>query len=293
MRVFSYALVIPVFLSACAEYSFEKLPEDTAVLPDIPTVQPKPEPEPEEPEPPEPQLPIAECEVSPNPVSPPFETADFQGVHSHDPSGLDITAYQWTLVRKPAGSAATMPNGTGPNREGFMPDLAGDYVAELVVMNEDSVLSEPCQVTLQAIPAESLWVELYWANGGDDMDLHLVRNGGDLNSNNDCHYNNCTGPYPNWGANGASIDDPALDLDDIAGRGPENVNIGEPNDSTYRVAVKDYKFSGQQFQGANPTTVNVYVDGALAWTETRDIVGEGDTVWFVEIDWANGTFTRL
>ena len=124
--------------AGCQEYEFEGVKQDTAVEP-VPTLQ---EPDVPEPEPelvdtaitqPEPEPPVAVCSATPNPVAPPFESADWIGGRSYDPGGYDLIDYQWRLSSKPAGSAVTMPPSTGgTNREGFVPDLAGDYVGELI-----------------------------------------------------------------------------------------------------------------------------------------------------------------
>ena len=63
-----------------------------------------------------------------------------------------------------------MPAGTF-NRYGFIPDLAGTYVAELVVYNEYGRASQPCFAELTVIPEENLWIEMFWDRPNDDMDL--------------------------------------------------------------------------------------------------------------------------
>ena len=146
-------------------------PEETAV--------PEPEAEP----------PIAVCSVDPNPVSPPFESATWIGNSSYDPSGGPIANYNWTLVAAPAGSTVTMPLGTA-NRYPFTPVLAGTYIGQLVVTNEEGLSSDPCEATLEAVPTESLWVEMFWEQPQDDMDLHLLVDGGSLETRDDCYYSN-------------------------------------------------------------------------------------------------------
>ena len=242
-------------------------------------------------EPAEEVLPVAVCDVSPNPVAPPFESATWTGVDSYDPDGLMITDYSWSLDSKPTGSAIDILDTTADVIPGFTPDLAGDYVATLVVTNEDGVESEPCEVTLEAVPVQNLWVEMFWAHSGDDMDLHLLAPGGQLERNTDCYYANCTGSGLDWGQRGDPADDPRLDLDDIPGTGPENINVAEPEDGVYTVVVHDYP--GSQYQSDNEVTVNIYVDGALMFSDTRGIVGENLYEEFAEIDWVNGSVTGL
>jgi hypothetical protein len=285
-------------LAACSEYQLEPEPEPEEVDSGTP---PDPIPDPEDTgvpieDPPDtdvdPSRPIALCNVSPNPVRPPFESAVWNDAGSNDPEGEAIVGFTWTLVSQPSGSSVVMPPGSGPARD-FMPDMAGDYVGELIVTTTDGRTSEPCTTTLEAIPAENLWVEMFWAHSGDDMDLHLLDPGGAMEQgNHDCYYANCTtGQGLDWGVPGDPIDNARLDLDDIPGTGPENINIGDPVPGVYTVVVNDYP--GSVYNGDNDVTVNIYIDGVVQWTDTRTISGEDDDVPFAEIDWSTGIVTGL
>ena len=154
--------------------------------------------------------PVAICAVSPDTVRPIVDKADWIGTDSYDPEGGTITSYNWTLT-PPSGSSATMPGGSGPIRTNFTPDVAGTYIGELTVTTQDGRTSAPCEAELEAIPVEDLWIEMYWVESGDDMDLHLLRPGasssslGDYTSDDDCHYANRTpGPAALTGAPSAT-----------------------------------------------------------------------------------------
>ena len=94
------------------------------------------------------------CSVTPDKVRPIVEAA-MDGRESTDPRGLDPpTNGPWLSSRRirrgiRAGSI------TSANRSGFMPDLAGEYVGQLVVTNTEGIRSEPCEPR-DAEPAEAL-----------------------------------------------------------------------------------------------------------------------------------------
>ncbi len=253
-----------------------------------------PLPEEEEEEAVEAAAPIAVCSVDPEIVRPITGSADFFGDESYDPDDLEIVSYNWKMVEQPVGSTVNMPTGDA-NRYGFSPDLAGEYVAELTVTNSAGVSSEPCEAVLSAEPAEALWVELYWENGGDDMDLHLVAPGGSLETDRDCYFANCAPSFfssgLDWGVAGDPTDDPSLDLDDIPDAGPENITIEEPEEGVFTVVVHDYP--GSVYEGGNPVTVNIYLDGARQFTDTRVISGEDTYTTFAEINTTLGTVTPM
>lgn len=232
--------------------------------------------------------PIAVCSVNPSEVEAIHGSADWIGNESYDEDGEEITNYIWTLYSSPAGSIVTMPFGTA-DRIAFVPDMVGEYVGELIVKNSIGEFSEPCYTTLTAIASGDLWIETFWTHSGDDMDLHLVRPSGALVTNSDCYYANCTTRGLDWGVSGDRDDDPILDLDDIAGVGPENINIDSPENGTFTVYVHDYP--GSVYSGRNDVTVNVYVGGYLEWTDTANINSENLYEPICEINWYGSSAT--
>ncbi len=251
--------------------------------------------------------PVAVCDVIPNPVHPIVDVATWIGHNSYDTSGYMLTSYKWELVSVPAGSSAWLPlscyTGNGSTDCTFTADSVGTYTAQLTVENLIGQTGT-CQVNLEAIPPAGLWVEMYWTLPYDDMDLHMLAPGGTLWSDSDCHFGNCIsggifGGNLDWGQQGYDGDDPSLDLDDIPGTGPENINMEDPEpNGMYKVYVHDYSGSNSGEWDADPsqgnhTTVNIYLDAILVWTDTRAISGDGNEVPFCEIDWASQTVTDL
>jgi len=80
-------------------------------------------------------------------------------------------------------------------------------------------------------------VQLTWGSDAySDLDLHLLRPAGTMNSTNDCYYWNCTGSGLTWGSS-----NPVLDVDDVNGYGPENIYLTSSAESgDYRIIVNDY-----------------------------------------------------
>jgi hypothetical protein len=230
--------------------------------------------------------PVAVCSVSPTEVEAIHGSADWIGASSYDPSGEAIISYDWQLISAPSGSTDVMPSG-GMNRINFVPNLVGEYIGQLIVTNSSGLASEPCYATLSAVPGGDLWIEMFWIHSGDDMDLHLLSPRGSLTTDSDCYYANCTWGGLDWGVRGDTSDNPILDLDDIPGAGPENINIDDPANGAYTVYVHDYP--GSAYIGRNDVTVNIYVGGILEWTDTRNIDSENYYAPYCEIDWISGS----
>ncbi|MCK6527898.1 choice-of-anchor D domain-containing protein [Myxococcota bacterium] len=233
--------------------------------------------------------PVAVCSVTPTEARP-FETLQWNGSGSYDTSGRPIVSYVWTEVSFPVGSSAGL-TGSGANRS-TVTDLAGEYTAQLVVTNDLGQTSYPCQAVASVVPTENLWIEMYWTYSGDDMDLHLIKPSGTLETSGDCYYANCVGVGLDWGSTGYPGDNPHLDLDDIPGTGPENINIEAPHDGDFTVVVNDYP--GSVHNGTNPTYVNIYVDGALVGSFSDDMNHAEDYYWYVAtISWPSGVVTPM
>lgn len=75
------------------------------------------------------------------------ETVVLDGLGSSDADDDDLS-YDWTLVSQPAGSAAILVGGTTATPS-LTPDVAGDYLVQLVVADAFS-LSDPALVTVTA-----------------------------------------------------------------------------------------------------------------------------------------------
>jgi hypothetical protein len=238
------------------------------------------------------QGPIARCSVSPTQASS-FATLTWKGERSYDTNNRPLTDYIWSIVSFPGGSAATI-DGTGPNRT-TQTDQAGEYKAQLVVRNDLGQTSAPCIATSTVTPTEELWVQLYWSHDEDDMDLHMFPKGKTPRTIDDCYYADCkpsvVSPRPDWGSPGIGDDDPYLDLDDILGTGPENINIKSPAAGSYTVMVNDFPNSGQTYSGPNTVTVAIYINGIIRQTFQKAISGENEDWYVCDIDWPSGTIT--
>lgn len=186
-----------------------------------------------------------------------------------------ITTQRWTLQGAPTASARPSPTPDDAATMDFTPDVAGDYRLQYEV-TDDRDRSDRCSTLVHAVPVDGLRVEMFWdppgrtcpnetgaACDGSDVDLHVLRASQGLGwgSDDDCNWFNCNVSarrFLSWSAPGAN-DDPRLDIDDVNGHGPENVNIRAPTERSYRIGAHYYNAHGA---GPQAVTVLVYCNRA-------------------------------
>jgi hypothetical protein len=250
----------------------------------------------------------------------PLTTVTVDGSSSVARPGTTITQYAWTLVSAPANNTSTVGSSA---RFPFYLELAGDYVISLVVHSTDTIgdacSSSPATVTIHVVPPPGIHVELTWAENYGDVDLHYIGPGGALYqspsnvpagdlywmySNETLHgttvLSSGNGMSPDWGQNNTvmpdntSADDATLDVDQLWGKGPENVNHPKPFNGDYTVAA--HYFCSRDCSGASGcgatqgpahATLRVYVNGVQQWTGTTSLTQRD--VWEAATVHVNGS----
>ena len=253
----------------------------------------------------------------------PLDVVTLDGSASTDPDGPNgrPVEYTWTVVARPAGSTSQpverlhddfTPAEGGPAdrpstpRAKFFVDLAGEYVLQLHVADHygaeaPSTLcpAAPALIHIKAVPEEKLHIQLTWDTPedadqtddlGTDVDLHLRHPSSSswfAQDGTDCYYSN---PTPDWGRPGDTNDDPSLDIDDVNGAGPENINIARPESS--QSADRGYRVGVHYFAAEGPTvgddyrplkstaTVRIFVDGQMAY-EGSKLLRDTNDFWTV------------
>lgn len=230
--------------------------------------------------------------------------------------GKIIRDFAWTLIRKPADSAASLAQGATNMTNELYLDLAGEYIVELDVVDSEGVdACNKARMTVRAVANEDIHIQLVWDTpndpdqfdtNGSDVDLHFYdpnQPGAQWNDDPwDCFWQNL---LPDWGeARPAGVDsvdcendpnrrgchdDPSLDIDDVDGWGPENINLNNPRTNwTYAIGV--HYFSDHSY-GASFATVRVYVGGILEAEYRRQRLLH-DEFWYVaDIDWPSATLS--
>ncbi len=210
--------------------------------------------------------------IAPGDASPaiePLDDVEFSSDQSTSArAGGTIANQAWTIIAAPPESSASLANASGEttrlrfssaagNVNGV--DVAGTFTIGLVVTDDLGGVSTQCSVTINSVPRAGLHVQLTWDRPDNDIDLHLARNGPTWCGAEDCYYGNCNpnafGGQPNWGGGDKN---PVLDIDDLEGFGPENINIEDPADGRYTVGVGMYTHDSD----AN-VTVKIFVGGQL------------------------------
>ena len=273
--------------------------------------------------------PVAIC--PPDQVGPTLSFYTFTGGYD-DPDGDAMASASWRILDRPTGSTSS-PNPPSDLTTEIFADVQGIYVLELQVTDTNGDVGR-CTTTLTTNSEDQLRVEMVWniGNNGDtsDLDLHLLKSPAgrwfsDGARGDDCYWRNCRvcdaayslgagyetqcrqliadyNADPNnsppsqveW-TTPLDSNDPRLDLDDIQGNGPENVNIRTPLNGVYRLGVHYWHDDGF---GDSTVTLRVYCAGNLV-KEFEPVLmraaagpeGNANTeFWEVtDIVWNNGT----
>ncbi|MGM0556595.1 MAG: choice-of-anchor D domain-containing protein [Myxococcota bacterium] len=230
----------------------------------------------------------------------PLDTINLDASGSVDPENSGIDRYEWSIVDRPSDSTNDFENVDGSSATIWM-QTAGTYVVELQVWNGLGVQScEPARLQLDVIPDEDIHLQLVWNtpsdndqtdNNGTDVDLHFLHPNAGGNWNYapwDCFWRNME---PDWGVEGDPTDDPSLDIDDVNGAGPENINLDNPEVGlTYDVGV--YYYADHNF-GRSLVTTRIYLGGQLVM-ELSGKEMRNQEFWHVaKIDWPSGAIERI
>ena len=179
-------------------------------------------------------------------------SVEIDGTQSYDANQPDYSyswlAFEWQFQVTPPGSGAeltfpyTLPDSGEIDmaRPVLTPDVEGTYRVGLRVTEpEDELTSEWVYVTVQSTAWENLVVDMYWDVPATDVDLHVLAPHGEYWTDTDCYFGN---PNPDWGTEGASIDNPVYGEDDDndcddSNPATEQVAIQCPTEGTYSVIV--------------------------------------------------------
>lgn len=207
---------------------------------------------------------------------------------------------RWRIAQRPAGSTITLEAADQLNTSLWM-QLAGRYTLELDVWDSDGRQScTPAHLAIDVVPDADLHLQLVWHTPGDedetdrfgaDLDLHLLHpnaRGQWDHPRWDCYWTN---PTPNWGDLEHPAANPTLDIDDIDGAGPENINLKSPEAGlTYRVGV--FYHSDHGF-GPSYATVRIYVRGELVLETEPHWMARRERWEVADISWPSGKINRL
>jgi hypothetical protein len=192
-------------------------------------------------------------DITANPTVLPLDTVMFDAGTSTVPRGG--ATYAWRLVSQPRNGTMNVAPRANPSSASLFAELAGDYVVELTVSDSLGCASGPTRATVHAVSSGRIQIQLTWAEGFGDLDLHLLGPGGRFDDagtatvkGTDCFYGNCKPESYDldWGLNGTtagdniSTNDPTLDIDALWGNGPEILSDAAPFDATYTVLVHYY-----------------------------------------------------
>lgn len=216
--------------------------------------------------PPDPCLdsePVANAGADQNTV--PNATVTLDGGASYAPSGGGLT-YQWRVASRPTGSTANLSN-PGGQITNLLADVAGDFQVCLQVTDVNGCQSQEDCMFVHVAPLVDLHIELVWMKDDSDVDLHYRRPGANWFGTGDVHWST-SGLTEDWPPAGPA-GNPKLDVDNVKGYGPENINVDTLADGgPFTIGVH---YWGDGRAGAVDARVRVYANGTLQFEATRTL----------------------
>ncbi|UCB43242.1 MAG: DUF11 domain-containing protein [Dehalococcoidales bacterium] len=194
----------------------------------------------------------------------------------------DLSITQATIDINGSSHTISVINGSFSTNENVSSGI--NTITVTAINARHQIASDTVAIDVQ-ITIYGIRIELTWDKNDTDMDIHLIRPGGEMwNIPDDCYWNNGN---PDWGAAGVSEDNPSLDQDDVDGFGPENLTLEQPEVGIYQVKV-DY-FDDYD-NGPSVATVIIWINDEKV-AEYSQEMSDGDTWDCAQIDWPSGVVT--
>lgn len=131
-----------------------------------------------------------------------------------------------------------------------IPLFCGAQLVKLVWSNASGGYAQVTEVTTSDCVKPDIRLTVSWDALGDDWELHLIKQGGQINDNaTDCTWTSCISGSPDWGVQSDDSDDPHKDVDDTDAYGPENIWLAKPETGTYTVMVEHWGTGTPQSDG--------------------------------------------
>jgi hypothetical protein len=194
----------------------------------------------------------------------------------------EIVTYEWQLEQRPVSSTAILFSPDADRTE-MTCDLAGDYQVRLRVFDSEGIRScEDSVVRFTAQPTEEMHLQLVWDHPSADLDMHLLREGGEaFDHDGDVYFSNRN---PDWFPT-VPASNPSLDADDDEGYGPENINIEAPIPGSKWTVLVHYWNKQTDGDAFTIATLRLYAFGQQV-LDLNQSFEEDETMWTaIEIEW--------
>lgn len=231
------------------------------------------------------------CEVSPGP----YRIGDELALRAVGEGSATIVERRWKLFEENAGTATLET--TTSSATSLTLDSYGRLVARYTVV-DDALQASSCEIAIEALPSEQLYIELLWGEDGtdreSDLDLHLLHPTAptwfdyDLDCSYDGRCADLVAPWGNGTTNAPIFGGDAFE----AAMSPETISIPELEVTSptvgYRIGALDII---DDVDGPTEATVRVWCLGELAYVGRA--APREDELWKAADVFFDGTACRV